>query len=250
MKISLILIAIYASIFCGCSSHEKIKKIYTKSEGIYEVGKCIRDSIFDGVVNIYDTNNIHIGYSNYKVGLRNGLYVNLYPNGFVKDSLFFLNGLKNGVCYSFYMSGILKEKENYYNDKKIGEIVSYDPTGNIKSYSFINFEGNIIYSLKYMANDTLETAELPIYKIDTIQVDKVEKIHLFLYLIYPPAYKVRYEIADFFDKKITKNKKVISDKSFYEVSLDIPKPGHNWAVILYIFNTSKGREDVEINVIN
>lgn len=244
------MIAISASIFCACNSHNKIRKIYTKSEGIYEVGRCISDSIFNGVVNIYDTNNIHIGYSNYKFGLRNGLYVNLYPNGFVKDSLFFLNGLKNGEWYSFYISGVLREKENYYNNERLGEIVSYDSTGNIKSYGFLNFEGKFIYSLKYLGNDTLETAELPIYSTDTIQLNKDKKIHLFLYLIYPPAYKVRYEIADFFDNKITQNEKIISNKPFYEVNLDMPKQGHNWAVVVYIFNTSKGKDDVEINVIN
>jgi hypothetical protein len=132
----------------------------------------------------------------------------------------------------------------------LGDVFWYDAKGKITDYSFLNFEGKFIYSLKYSNKDTFETGELPNYIVDTVRENNHDKLHLFLYLIYPPAYKVRYEIADFFDNKITQNEKIISAKPFYETDLDMPKPGHNWAIVVYIFNTSKGRDDVEINVIN
>src|SRR5579862_4645957 len=88
-------------LFSSCINHNN-KIIRKKSDDgeIFE-GNALNDSIFNGIVNIYDVDNNYLGYTNYKYGIENGVCVKYFHNGKISDSMFYRNGSKNGFAYAF-----------------------------------------------------------------------------------------------------------------------------------------------------
>lgn len=171
----------------GCYEKEEQKKVVHESEGFYEEGTFIKDSVFHGIVHRYSLDDRYLGYTNYWYGIINGIYISKYANGITQDSIFFKYGLKDGVSFNFDTTGRLVYKANYLHDRPVGSIYSYDTRGEIKEYYFQDFEGKTLYSIKYDNDDTLEFGGLSNYRYDTVTInDRNEKIHLFTYLVYIP----------------------------------------------------------------
>jgi hypothetical protein len=237
-------------ILIGCSNAEKKKKIVYKSEGFYEEGICIRDSVFDGRVERYDLNDSYLGYANYSNGILNGLYINKYLTGITEDSILFKNGMKDGMSFKFDDKGRLITAINYLNDRAVGDIYSYDSSGKITEYLFQNFEGKNLYDVKFINNDTIEFGGLSNYRYDTVTInDKKEMIHLFLYLVYIPDLQMHYEIAKVNHEKIISSEKISSNNCFYETDLDFLPKEYNYAIVASVFNKSKGRDDLTVYVL-
>ena len=248
--------------FNACSNNKKDKgnnKLVriTEHNGEIKVGYIInRDSLFDGKVKYYTAKDIYYGYTNFEKGIANGPSVKYHNNGRISDSTTLKNGYINGMAFKFDTTGSLIYKCNYFQDRVLGHNYEYDSIGNISSYYFLDFEGNLLFDQKISVDnkgnkDTLQFGNLLYSRINRYQKNDSIKNKLFLYLMDPPFFKVRYEIAIVSEVgKIFSSKRIESDQCFYEIDLtENLENGKNEAIVYYVFNPGKQKEDLFISLI-
>jgi antitoxin component YwqK of YwqJK toxin-antitoxin module len=78
-----------------------------------------------------------------------GLYMNYYSNGAIKDSGFYHNGLRNGMWIESLEDGNIVSKGAYSNGKKIHSWSYYNKNGKLMALKFYNNQGQEINSKKY-----------------------------------------------------------------------------------------------------
>lgn len=235
-------------LFISCASDSKTSK-KLQANGDYLVGTVRDDSVYNGIVKVYDKNNRYLGYRNYKYGLEDGVSVHYYRNG-ASDSSFFSKGLKNGYAYKFDALHRLRHKNYYYNDRPLGHNYEYDSLGKLNGYYFTDFEGNVIYETKLIDSIPYEKGNLIEAVVNRKLIGTEEKEVLFLYLIDPPFVKTHYEIAILNEQKqIISSKRINAKNCFYEQELQNLPEGHSLAIVLHQFNSQKGKDDLKISVI-
>ena len=77
----------------------------TFKDGSYNEGYAINDSLFNGIVKLYDSNGKYTGFLTYKSGIKNGLCVRYRLDGTTSDSFFYRNGEQFGNAYKFNKKG-------------------------------------------------------------------------------------------------------------------------------------------------
>ena len=92
-------------------------------------------------------------YSNGKTILNegeipDGMVIENYPNGKVKNIMFFENGKRNGPAISLYESGRIKGQTYYKDDNPTGKGFYYFESGALKT-EFENKGGKNLYHYEY-----------------------------------------------------------------------------------------------------
>jgi hypothetical protein len=240
-----IIVLIAISLYC-CKSETRTIEIL--KDGVLSKGQIIDDSLYHGIVRFYGANNENLGYSTYKYGIQNGWSVRY--NGQIKDSVFYRNGYKNGYGYVF-KNNIITYQGYYYQDRNVGGTFRYDSNGNVLHYSFLNFEGKVIYEARY--DDSIPyVSDTNVFRFNVYdrEINGVTKPYLFLYLVFPPHYKCHYEIAQLdSSKKIVDSKKIPEYGFFYDAILESLPAGKSYAIVMYVFNPLKNRDDLFIQEI-
>lgn len=221
------------------------------ADGIITQGQLMCDSLYHGKINYYDTVGIHLGYSIYYYGLKNGCEVSYYPDGNVRDSSFYQNGLRNGFAYNFETTGKLAFKGYYLNGRRFGPAYGFDENGTVNQFAFTNFEGKFVFqseiehSAIYNSGDEIQAF---VYQ-KALTSGKANDV-LLLYLILSPFVRSHYELAILNDKReFISSKRIESEHYYYEQDLpDLPE-GYRYAVVLHTYNASKGRDDLSVRVI-
>ena len=185
----------------------------------------------------------------FKFGLEDGISVRYYADGVLSDSIIYKRGSKNGFSFKYDHSGRLSYKIYNYNDRSLGHVYTYSPTGDLKSYQFFDFEGNLIYQSYRKDSSTYEKGNLINVRLNNVIEEGVEKKVLFMFLLSPPDLKIDYEIAILNSKRQIISSKRIVGECFYEESLDVLPTGKSYAVVLHIFNPYKKRDDLQIAVL-
>jgi antitoxin component YwqK of YwqJK toxin-antitoxin module len=209
------------------------------------VGNIVLDSLFDGEVKYYDSSGIYLGHASYNCGYKEGVEVNYYKNGMIRDSSFYHNDLQNGFVYQFDRNGTLQYKVYYMNDLPIGHVYEFDQKGDVTRYYFVNFEHKIIYELyKINGEDYREGDGI---QMSIFSKGSSKNNFLFLYLFASPFTPQHYEFGVLdSNNKVMTTRKIVSEECYYEQEL-LPLPkGYKYAVILHRYNPFKKRDDIVI----
>ena len=254
-KININLLAFFASLIlmsssCVDSEKNEVLLIFNKDSS-YQKGSIFNDSLYHGVVNLYDKKNKNIGYTNFKYGLKNGPSVLYFDSGIISDSVNYINGLKNGYEFKYDSSGKLLFNCYYHQGLKLGHVIKYDVNGKISEYHFNGFEKRLLYSITQLSDSVFEERGEEINAIVYRTYEQnIEKVMLFLYILNPPYYKNHYEIAIFdTNKKMISSKKIISDHCFYEQELALLPRGNTYGIVMHKFNSYKLKDDLVIKLI-
>ena len=240
MKFSLVILLFIVLI--SCKHNDKIKFI-VDSDGYTRQGKVINDSLFHGKVDIYNK-DLYVGYTHYLFGIENGESAIFYSNRIIYQKVQYLNGKIHGYAYEYDKNGRLIRKTYFYHGKQVGPIYDYSENNNCVTYWFYGFEGNLLYSSKNDCDGYFKLGE-PI----NLRVSKDKKAsNLFLYLVYPNYLKVRYELAILDSSNHIQHSETIDSNNicFYERELKPLNGKKQYAVIQYVYNPSKGKDDLII----
>jgi len=234
-------------IFISCNTKPKF---FSKrdNDGDIMKGEVINDSIFNGIVKYYDSLNNYKGYATFTYGFQNGPSVHYYDNGKLSDSINYINDAGNGFAYNYDSTGKLIGKVFLYQNRSVGHYYIYDSIGNIIEYYFKTLEGEIIYNSKTINKTDYETGSRVNLRVTDIVYNNEHRDLLFLYLVLHHHLKVHYALAvlDAANKIISTEDIDSQNQFFYEKTLDILPKGESYAVIEYMYNPFKKRDDVEI----
>ncbi|MES2773927.1 MAG: hypothetical protein V4722_07070 [Bacteroidota bacterium] len=81
--------------------------------------------------------------------LQEGLYMNYFANGELKDSGYYHNGLRNGMWVEALQNGNVLSKGAYHNGKRTHSWSYHDRNGRLLGLKFYNKHGREISSKKY-----------------------------------------------------------------------------------------------------
>lgn len=84
----------------------------------------------------------------YKFCLHNGLFMNFYPNGMVKDSGYYKEGLKDGLWNEYYSNGQLNSSGSYYRGFKNSGWKYYNKDGKLTMLCLYK-QGKLIHKKTY-----------------------------------------------------------------------------------------------------
>jgi hypothetical protein len=194
-------------------------------------GKFLNDSVPDGEVKFYDKQGKYLmAKSVYLNGKKNGLTINYFENGKIKDSLFFSEDIPNGPSY-FYDSLVeLSFSMYHFYGLTLGPIVYYQ-NGKPNRYYFTDFENNYLMECKYDSSENctfFSYNNQPIIS-EVLDVQRKHKIRLLYYLPNPPNFAVSYSIGkkDSNDRTLSITK-IKSGKLFLDTLLDYPSEGSQY----------------------
>lgn len=179
--------------FLSCTNQNKVKK--QKIGAFFVEGKFIRDSVMDGAMKYFDSNNHLAAIINYENGIKNGTSVNYYLNGKILDSSFFHNGLQNGFHYVYDSVGNLTYKDFFSGGHSFGPEFYY-LHGKIDKYYFSNYEKYYLYSAFYdtLGNLLSENGDLNFVNPYTVEVDGKLGFGVFAYFLNPPHINIQYSL--------------------------------------------------------
>jgi len=113
----------------GGYSSRPFNTYYNQSSGITLINRSKSRSD-----SINPTNNINTPKS-----LKNGYWIDYYPNGVKKEEGHVSNSLKEGYWKAYHNNGVIKEQGEYFKNKKTGYWYFYTPNAEtIKEGHFMN----------------------------------------------------------------------------------------------------------------
>ena len=250
LKILISIISSFLLISCNDSSYN-YGEVKDNVQGIILKGHFIKDSLFHGLVKIFDSSGNYLGYSNYYYGIENGPHVLFSKNNVKTDSLNFKYGLENGYAYKYDSSGRLTFQVYYFRGLPSGSTCVYDESGNFLDYYFLDLDGDLIYSLTPINDSMLTEIGSPInLKVRSQNSGGINKNILMLYVLDIPFYKTHFEIA-IVDRndRIISSKKIITKDLFYQQELDSLVDDERYAIVFHRYNKAKGRDDLMIKIV-
>lgn len=241
-----------AIILTGCNKPKSINNLtIIKENGYTFIGKCDKDSLFEGKVLIFDSLNNNIGYSTYLNGIKNGSELLYHKQNIKSDSINYYYGYKDGFAYKYDSLGNLQFRVQYYRGIPYGSTTVYNKSGAITDYYFSNLDGKSLYRIKPL-NDSVykESGKVINFQISPINTDGKNKLLLSLYLLDNPFFKTHYAIGVLDEhNNIIKSESIVSKVSFIQMELNPLSSNEKYAIIYYHFNSAKGRDDMIIHFI-
>jgi len=188
------------------------------------------DTLYNGLIKIYNLSGKLISEINYKNNDKNGLSVNYDENGKVVGETNYYYGLKNGQ--QTHIEGDMKYYNNFFYGQKAGEEIQYK-NGKVYYYSCSNLEGIDIYSCTYITDTTaLQGGRLLDYFTQIVARNDKKMLRFFIYLFKPPHIdSLYYEVVD--NDSITGKQFNIAtfnstDFFFNDTLFNMPQIGHNY----------------------
>ncbi|HEY2649198.1 MAG TPA: hypothetical protein VGI38_08380 [Puia sp.] len=148
----LYLIVLILSISCRNNKANSIKIGENRIEG-----NITSDTIFNGLIKIYDVSNRLLSEGYYIDGIKNGEYKQYYETGAVNYRLFYSDGKENGFAEAFNKNGDTITKDFYYYGLRTGNAEKYEKN-KLKSYSFLSLDNRVLIYFDY---DSLKRKQLP-----------------------------------------------------------------------------------------
>ncbi|HEY8400328.1 MAG TPA: hypothetical protein VIK89_03650 [Cytophagaceae bacterium] len=209
-------------------------------------GKMVTDSSFHGKVNAYSLNGKYLGYTNYWNGYMEGASVRIHANGLISDSITYKDNCKNGYAYKFDTLGRLEYKMYYFYDKAMGPLYQYDKNNRVVNYAFLSFDGGLIFQYVFHNGEHLFQGDILNVRVNKVIDEGDIKDVLFLYLVYPPSLRTRYELGILDSSNTITSSSKIEGECFYMTVLDSLPIGYSYALLHFTFNEVKNKEDLEI----
>ena len=203
--------------------------------------KFISDTLIDGVAKYLDSQEMVIARITYSRGVKNGVAINYFGNGNIKDSMYFNDGLPNGPSFLFDSSGNIKiSKYNYYG-LSVGPYAYYE-SGKIYKYIFTDFENNVTLKCEYDSNliSSMTYDNQPIFT-EAIDSRRKSVIKLFYYLPSPPHLNITYKIGLENNQRESKYESlVLTNKPFLDTVLQRPDSGWHYFLSAHLESLNSG----------
>ena len=196
------LLVLTSIIFCSCR-HASVKSMIIEP-GIRAEGMMIKDSIFDGIVKYYSTdNNKLLKLMSYTQGVIEGPCVEFYPSGRILTKYSISNNELNGKSFIYDEKGNIMYEDFYYFGLRVGGSKNFE-NNLLKSYSFYSLDNKLLFridydSIKYKKISQLESKFFFFNKssyriIDSLNFSR-SKNECFLYLPNPPKFNFEYSLV-------------------------------------------------------
>jgi hypothetical protein len=228
----------------SCSQTEN-NFLETEKDGITIKAKINKDSTFKDTVFYFNANGLLLSKSIYKGGLRNGdstkFFINRNPESIFK----FKDNLLNGYHY-FYDSATNKIKycDYFYNDLSVGPIIFYDEYEQPNKYFFAGFDNSTLLGINYDYWNGIDKnfiTSLINYTGKKSLEDTNEVVSIFLYLIQPPKFSIKYSILKNSNYKDEEILKINDSRPFINFNLPFPKSGENYIIQVDLFDSLKNK---------
>ncbi len=209
----------------------------------------INDSIFDGVTEYFNLDNLLESKIQYNKGIKHGFEINYYSNGRIYDSSFYINGQKNGFHYVYDSSGQLVYKDYYFRGFGIGGKAFYKQ-GKPHQYIFSNFEKRDIYSCEYDSQGMRKyNGELLNLSLYTVKLNNQKHEGLFIYLISPPDINIEYTLGITDENEKVKKRVATFDNNRMFVDTILTPPSQGFQYYLSVDYNDKSN-DIRKNYFN
>lgn len=237
MRIVIFISMLIQIISCGTNKQREFKE-FRKKDRIVK-GYILNDSSFDDTVYSFDLYGRLVQKDFYQQGKRQGNSFTYYSNGVVKGITKYIYGLKSGENYYFDTSGKRFYSDFYYYDLSVGPVIYYDSAGMPKKFVFISLENKTLIDIDYRNWKGVNEIALDFinYTYEEIKEDSEKKMYLFIYLIKPPRFSIKYTLLKRNKKDQRKylfvqeiNSKypfagitvpVLNDSLFYSITLNV-----------------------------
>jgi hypothetical protein len=239
MKLINAFMVFLSTIACiGCNNSSELRKI--NKNGFTLEGQISKDSILNGPILFYDSNNVMVAKISYVNSIKEGPSINYYPNGKEKDDIEFRQGKENGYHTVYDSAGNIAYRDYYFHGVQFGPLYFYQ-NNKCKEYYFTSFENETLLYLNYDSlSQTNQNGDdyFHMRVTNALQDDKT-KLYLFLYLLNPPSKSFNYNICieDSLDN-INNIRKMPSDKIFFQTYLDTLSNGNHYCISLNVYDSA------------
>jgi hypothetical protein len=188
----------------SCNENAHVRSFKVKiDDSTYVQGPFADDSLYNGTMRFYNSNDSVLCEADYKFGLLDGIRKDFYLGGIVSSKSIYKNGLLHGESMYFDTHGTLVSSRNYYYGLIVGSSAEYF-NGSIKNYYFYSLNYEPIFQLHYDPRNPKEITELEddyfFIRKDTCDEIingsvRISKTRVFLYLLNPPEYDFKYRLV-------------------------------------------------------
>jgi antitoxin component YwqK of YwqJK toxin-antitoxin module len=134
---------------CNRNGGSNTIKYYYSNGKLKEVVPINKDSMIDGTVKkFYSNQNIKLEV-NYVKNKRNGIEKAYYKSGQLEHIGQYTKGLQDSIWTWFYENGYIKKTDNWVNGHLLGESKFYHANTSIAVYKFYGLHDGLIYIRKY-----------------------------------------------------------------------------------------------------
>lgn len=214
----------------GCHKRKESIKIVKLNDDLFAKGKSITDSVFHGEVLYYNKAGVLITRANFSKNKLDGSSIDYYPDGSIKDSMFYIDDKSNGFRYKWDKEGKVSYFHYSYFNISVGPIAFF-ASGIPEEYSFSSFDRDVLFVAKY---DSLGlkhfSGNILNFKTMYLTRDDEEKMELLLYLLNPPLINIKYSLIDVnLESKFQKEIYTFNNNQvFIDTLLPILEKGHNY----------------------
>lgn len=185
-----ILLFIFSTSSCNNSKPSKLKIGNQIIESHFT-----KDSLFEGETRFYSESGNIQSKMFFTNGMPNGVCINYYSNGKVKDSSLYKVGYQEGYHYVYDSLGKIVYCDFYLHDHLIGDRKYYE-NGLISNYSFFDYEGRLLYGCDYDSIGVkLFWGDILNVGVNSIHYNDTLKSRIFIYFIKPEKIEIDYTLG-------------------------------------------------------
>lgn len=213
----------------------------------------------------------------YKMGKLHGTVMYYDLNGNLRSTCHYVDGIKEGLAINYYYSGKVKDSVTYRDNEKMGEYSLYDERGNltyksyyiagtsvgpqfnfsngiIKEYGFKNFEKSSIFYCEYdsLGEVKMFGGDFPNAFSYGSTLNNIKYKGIFIYLPNPPGLGLSFGVGIYnTNTKSTKELfKVNSKKIFFDTLLPLTDSGDYYYVSGRFLDSVKNVVNEKLKVLN
>lgn len=219
-------------ILTGCNHSNENQTNYSKKvikgNGFVEAF-FINDSIIEGEASYYDEMGQLERKTMFKKGKKEGVALEYYSNGQVRDSVNYCYDLKNGPHYVFDSLKKFVYQDYYFFGKLIGGKTRFK-NGFVDNFTFSNFENTTLFYCTYDSIGSINRfggEVINAYPFSS-KLNGFQAIGVFSYLIYPPTVNVTYSLGITNEKNGDQKEIMSLDRETPFIDTVLPSLNHNW----------------------
>jgi hypothetical protein len=236
---------LFLFILFSCNEKKSIDANNIKGE------KSLKDSadmVIEGPNKYYDSNKKLINITTYKMGKKEGPYINYFPNGAVSDSGFYHDDLANGYWIFFDSTGSKIYSTYFYNNLEYGPQLWYK-SNYLYKFEFLSFDKTSLAVVTYKGVgeiDRLYYFNMVVHILPKNDQD----LNLFAYLPKIPGTSQHFAIGI----KNNKNTKELYAVNGYDFIIDTllrpPPTGWNYYISCHIQDKSGSYNKIFLEQVN
>jgi len=222
---------LFLSLFCSalvaaCSNDHDVKKVKVGSS--YVEAHFVDSMTIDGLAKYYDSAGGLSNVVTYRMGKREGVSINYYPNKMIRDSVQYISDKESGYWMHYDEKGNLIYGNFFYYGLQFGPELVFE-NNRLKKFLFSDFNRRVIIESDYSTPGRIDTGFFfnMQFALKTVVFEDKPVFNLFGYLPAIPRTKSSFSIGLTNDAHQDKELTPITGHDFIIDTL-LSLPPHGW----------------------